>query len=228
MIFAAEMNHLEVLKELVQVISDRLVDSHGPLASAHDHDDGLISRKAAEGEAFIPVAGKQLVPDRGAGKDGFAGGKGLYGFGEVAADFCGGSEAEFVGKARGHVGLMNDAGDLQGVGGPDHGNADKASLGEDHVGMQLFQSPPGFEKAVYDPEGIGEVLQVKVAAELSCGNARIGDLIILDQLLFDTVFGTDVVDIVAGLLQIGKERYIGSHVACGPAAGQYDLFLCHK
>jgi hypothetical protein len=125
---------------------------------------------------------------------------------------------------------MYDAGNMERAGSPDDRDADESAFGKDHIRPDILQDSPGFPVTVDDPEGVREIFDVKIPAQLTGGDAEIRDLIIGDQLLLDAVFGTEIIDFIAGFLQIREQGQVGSNMSGSTAAGQYDdlSFLCHN
>ena len=175
-------------------------------------------------QAGLSVSGQKLCPDGASGEHGLLLREVGHGFREVAADLIGGRNADLVGQAGGHVRLVNDHRDMQMFCGQNHGYRHKAALGEDHVGSELFDNLPRLGVAGQNPEGIGEVLEVKVAAELSRGDSVVGDARIGDEFFLNSVQGTDVMDIEIRLAKRRNKRQIRRYMAGGAAAGKYDLF----
>ena len=173
------------------------------------------------------VAGEQLAADRSACKDCFALGEHLQRLREVAADLLGRAEAELVGQARRHVGLVDHARNVEGARRAHHRHADKAALGEDDVRFVFFEKFAGLAVAVNHAERIRKVLHVKISPELPRRDSHIGQPEIGDQILLNSLLGSDISDLITRFLQIRQERNIGRNMAGSPAAGQnYFLLGC--
>ena len=76
-------------------------------------------------------------------------------------------------------------------------------------------------------EGIGEILQIKVTAQLARAHSVIGyALHRLDECALDTCLSTDVVNLPPFLLKQRDERLIRGNVSGSAAAGENDAL--HK
>ena len=74
-----------------------------------------------------------------------------------------------------------------------------------------------------DLEGIGEVVQIKISAQLAGIYAVVRDILCLDELLLDAIVRADIKYLKAKTPQLGQERDVGRHMPRGPAAGQNYL-----
>ena len=225
MSLAAQMHDLESLQQLGQVAAHCVVDRDGALAAAHDHEHGLVRRETADLQAARLVAGEKFAADRSACEDCFALGEHLQRLREVAADLLGRAEAELVGQARRHVGLVDHARNVERARRAHHRHADKAALGEDDVRFVFFEKFAGLPVAVDHAEGIREILHVKISPQLSRRDSYIGQPEVGDQILLDPLLGPYISDLIARFLQIRQERNIGRNMSGSPAAGQYDFLL---
>ena len=119
---------------------------------------------------------------------------------------------------------MNDAGNFERSRCAHDRNSNKTSLGKNHVGTDFLQDTSGLYITFHNPERIREILQIKVAAELSRGNPIIGDIIISDQPFLHSFIGTDIGNFIAKLPQRRQEGDIWRNVSGGSAAGKNDSF----
>ena len=171
------------------------------------------------------VAGEKLAADRSACEDCFALGEHLQRLREVAADLLRRAEAQLVGQTRRHVGLVDHARNVERACRAHHRHADKAALGEDDVRLVFFEKFAGFAVAVDHAEGVRKVLHVKISPKLPRRNPHVRQSEIGDQILLDSLLGSDISDLITRLLQIRQERNIGRNMAGSPAAGQNDFLL---
>ena len=104
-----------------------------------------------------------------------------------------------------------------------HGNGHKTALGEDNVRFILFQNFQSFAVPFQYAEGICEIFQVKVPAKFTGRNAAVGNTGIFNQLLLNTLIGTDVLNVVSPLSQRRDQRKIRSDVPGCTTAGQNDF-----
>ena len=83
----------------------------------------------------------------------------------------------------------------------------------------------GLKRALNHAEGVGEVFQVEIAAQLAAVHDVIAHAVDrLDQAALDAVFRADVMNFPALGAQRGNESEVGRDVAGGAAARQNDLF----
>ena len=150
--------------------------------------------------------------------------KSLHGFREIAADLFRDGNTELIRKSRCHIGFMNDTGNLERSRRADDRNRNEASLGKYHVGADFFQDTPGLCIALQYPKGIRKILQIKIAAEFSRRNPVIGDFIVSDQLLFHSLIGTDIGNLIAELSKRRQKGYVWRYMSGGSAAGKNDSF----
>ena len=246
---AAQVDDPEVLQQFVQMGTDGLVDRGGALAAAHDHDHRLAggfrrSRsciflcgrgccgcvKAAQSKTLLTVTGEEFCPDRCSGQDSLVLWKICHSLGEVAAYLCSCAETQLVGEPGGHIRLMDHTGNLQTGGCAYNGHAHKAALGEDDIRPIALEKPSGFGISLEDTEGIREIFEVEIAAQLSGGHADIGNAAVAHKFLFDSVFRADISDFISRIAERGQECDIGRYMSGCSAARENDLFLsliCH-
>ena len=220
---AAEMHHGEFFQELRQGGAYGFVHGAGAEASSDDHEHRAVFGDPGQLIAPFPRTGQQFRADRGAGHQRLVRREILDGLREIAADGLRSPVGELVGQAGRHVGLVDHHRDVPHAGGPDHGHGNIAALGEDDVRLEFFDDLRRLAEAHQDPEGVGEVLHVKVSAQLSGGNAAVFDPLALDQTLFDTFVGTDIEDLKPCFLKTGKEGDVRCDVAGSTAAGKDDF-----
>ena len=215
---------MEILQEPRENAADRLVDGCRAQAASHDEDHRFAGRKSRELQGPDGIALQELLSDGGAGQHCLVCRQILQGLGEIAADLPGGRDADLIGQSRSQIGLVDNRRNMKMPGGQHHRDRHKAALGEEHVRLQLFDNAPGLAIALEHLEGIREILRIKVAAQLSGGNAVVGDLKFLDQLFFYSVVGAHVGNLVAELPESRQQGNIGSNVSGGASAGQkYSL-----
>ena len=222
--FAAEMDHLEFFQKFRKDTADMLVDRSCAEASADDHEDRLLAGKAAETAASLPVALKELLPDRSSGEDGFILGKAVDRLREIAADFCCGGEAKPVGKTRGHVGFVDNGRNFAFFCRNHNRNGDETAFGKYDVRLELFQDLLRLAKTFQDPERVGEVFEVKVAAQFAGRNSVVGNAELLDEFALDPFVGTDVGDLVACLPEGREQGDIWGNMTGSAAAGKDNMF----
>ena len=98
---------------------------------------------------------------------------------------------------------MDNHRDMQAAGRKNHGDGYKAAFGKDDVGAVIFQDLFGFTVAFQHAERVGEVLQIKIAAQLSRRNSIVGDAGLLDQPLLNAGIGADITDFITCVPQRG-------------------------
>ena len=164
---ATQMHDLESPQEFRQFAAHRVVDGNGALAAAHDHENRLVRRKAADGKSLVAVTGEELTPDRRARQDCFVGGHHLERLREITADLGSRAEAQLIGKAGRHIGLVDHTGNVERSGRAHHRHTDKAALGKDDVRSVFLEKFASLSESVDHAEGIREVLEVKISPELT-------------------------------------------------------------
>ena len=222
--FSAEVEYGELLKKRGEIAAHRLVHSAGTETSADDEKNRLILRESGQLPGLILVAGKKLGPDGGAGQDSLILREEVKGLGEIAADLRGGAVGELVRQSGRHVGLVDHHRDVLHPGSADHGDRDVAAFGKNDVGLEFLNDGSGFSEALQHPERIGEILEIKITAQLPGRNTAVGDPFFHDQFLFDPFIGTDVQDIETGFLKPGDQCHVRGHMSCCSAAGENDFF----
>ena len=96
---------------------------------------------------------------------------------------------------------------------------------DDVIGYDLPDDARRLRDALDDPEGIGEILQIKITPELTDGNSvEFNPFNLGNQILFGAVGRADVVDFPAVIHEPWYERQIWRDVAGSAAAGQDNLF----
>ena len=221
---STEMDDLPFFYKFGERVPYRLVDNARAQTSAHDHQDRFVCRETGQGESGASFPFHQFLADGASGQDGFLFREVLDGLREVTADLCGAGHAQLIGKAGSQVGFVADDGDMPAFGCHDYRDRDEAALGEDDVGLQPFHQGRRFGEAFDDPEGVGEILPVKVTAEFSGGNAVVGDVLGFDELFLDAVGGADVGDSIACGAQTGQQGNVRRYVTGSAAAGEYNMF----
>ncbi len=190
------MNHLKIIQKLGQGIAYRFVNSFRAQAAADDHNDRLVGCEFAHIIGCDFIAFRQFFPDRGACEDSFPFGEHRNGFREIAAYFFRYGYAQLVGQSRRHIRLVDNAGNGQGSGGPNDGNADKTAFGKNDVRLDLFQIFSGFPVALHYAEGVGEILRVKIPAEFAGSNTVVRNVEIRNQFFLNAFVGTYIVYLI--------------------------------
>ena len=155
------------------------------------------------------TTGEELTPDRRARQDCFVGGHHLERLREITADLGCRAEAQLVGKSGRHVGLVDHTGNVEGSGRAHHRHTDKAALGKDDVRSVFLEKFAGLPESMDHAEGVREVLEVKISSELTSRDPHIRQSEIGDQILLDSVLGSDIGNFVARFLQIRQQRQVG-------------------
>ena len=173
------MHHLEIFQKFRKHVPDCLIDGCRSLAAAYHHDDRFRGIESAQpvGRFFIPR--RELLPDGGTRQNRLIRGKLLQCLRKITAHLLRHRNTELIRKAGGHVRFMYDTRNSQCISGPNHRNADKPSLGKDHVRLLFFQVLSCLTHSLDHTEGIGEILGIKISSEFPCGNAIIGNVEIL-------------------------------------------------
>ena len=117
---------------------------------------------------------------------------------------------------------MDDAGNAQTVRGPDDRGTYIAAFGKDGRRRDLLQCLTGFSHAFDDPAGIGQVLQAEITAQLPGGDAGIRKACTFRQCLFNSLIGTDIMNVISALLQLGDKSQVRRYMAGASAAGKDD------
>lgn len=121
-------------------------------------------------------------------------------FREIAAHLGGRGNAYFVGKPWGHVRLVDDHRDFEVLGGQNHGDGDKAALGENDIRAIALEEPPGLPIALQNPKGVRKIFKVKVTAQLPRGDAVVGNACIFNEPALNSLVGADIADLVVRFL----------------------------
>ena len=125
---------------------------------------------------------------------------------------------------------MDHTGDLQACCCAHDRHADEAALGEDDIRAITLEELPCLGIALQHTEWIREIFDVKIAAQLPCGNADIGNAAVAHQFLLYAVFRADIGYLISCLPEGGQKRDVGRHMPCSAASSEDNLFLsciCH-
>ena len=98
----------------------------------------------------------------------------------------------------------------------------EAALGKNNIGAQLLQKLFGLQESLRDAKRIREIFEIEVSAQLSRGDPVIGDAEFFNQFFFDSVIGTDVLNIVVELPQARDQCNIWSDMTGCSAAAEND------
>ena len=165
-------------------------------AAAHHQQNRLIGGKVRHGQPLFAAAGKQLGPQRRAGEHAL-GGQRLCAFGEGGGYFFGKARADLIGQAGGEIAFMAQHGHAVQPCAHNHRHGYEPALGEAHVGLEPAHQVRALERAGNHAEGIGEVLPVKVAAQLAGFDHMIGHARqIAYHAVLDAILRADVVHLV--------------------------------
>ena len=223
---AADMQHVVLLRERGQRRTQHRVDRLRAQGAADHHQHRLAAVKAGQLQALLAHAGEDLRAQRRAGLNALVAQQ-LCALRKGRADGPGKRLAELVRQAGRDVALVHDHRDAAHRRADDDGNAHKAALGEDDGRLQLADDAKALEHAGDHAERIGEVLQIKIPAQLAGADRVVSDALHrFDQGALDAVFRANVVDFPALLKQQGNQRLIGGNVAGRAAAGQNNAL--HK
>ena len=96
---------------------------------------------------------------------------------------------------------MDDGRNLTFLSCKDDRNGNESAFGEDNIRFQKLDQLLGFSESPDNTEGVGEVLQTKIAAELSGRNSMVWNAESLNEFFLNAVVGTDLVNIIIKLFQ---------------------------
>ena len=86
------------------------------------------------------------------------------------------------------------------LGGQNHGDGDKAALGENDIRAVALEEPSGLPIALQNPKGVRKIFKVKVTAQLPGGDAVVGNTCIFNKPAFNSLVGADIADLVVRFL----------------------------
>ena len=116
---------------------------------------------------------------------------------------------------------MGDDGNAVELCAVNHGNGHEAALGEHHLGLQLADDRLCLKNALDHAEGIGEILQIKVAAQLAHRHGvELNFRKLSNQILLDAVGCADIMHFPAVLQKTRDQRHIGRDMSGRAAARQ--------
>ena len=87
LVFAAQVNDLEIFQKFRKDLTDRTVDGNGSQAASDDQNDRFFRGEAAEFQRLKLIAGEQLLADRGSGQNRLVRRQTVHGFRKITADF---------------------------------------------------------------------------------------------------------------------------------------------
>ena len=218
------MNDLKLFQKFRKGIADGLVDSHRTKASPHNHKDWFFFVESGHGKGRSFASLTKFLTDGASGENGFAFRKIRNGFREVTADFGGGWHGQFIGQPRRQVRFVADDRNVAASGCHNDWDGDKSSLGKYHIRFQLFHQFGSLCKSFQDAERIGKVFNIKIASQLSGGNAIVGNSLSLDEFFLDSFGGADIEDFVIFGTQTGKQCNVRCYVTGSAAACKYNTF----
>ena len=218
------MDNLEGFQKLRQDSADGIIDDHGSLAAADDQKNRFVSSKAAKIKCFQFVSFEKLLTDRRTGQNGFAIRNVADGLRKVAADLGGRGNGKLVCQTGSQVRLVDHDRDMAMLRCHDNRNCHKAALGKDHAGFQFFHQPDRLSVSFDNTEGIAEILDVKITAELSGCDAIIRNLQIFDELSLDTIIRTNILNIITFFLQLRNKGNVRGYMSGGTSTGKNDSF----
>ena len=219
------MNDLEGLQKLWQDSADGIIDDHRSLAAADDQKYRFVSGETTEVKSFQPVSFEKLLTDRRTGQNGFAIRNVADGLRKVAADLGGRGNGKLVCQTGSQVRLVDHDRDMTMLRCHDNRNCHKAAFGKDHAGFQFFHQPDRLPVSFDNTEGIAEILNVKITAELSGCDAKIRNLQIFDELSLNTIIRTNILNIITFFLQLWNKGNVRGYMAGSTSAGKNDSFL---
>ena len=73
-----------------------------------------------------------------------------------------------------------------------HRHGDKAALGKYHIRLIAAQQPQSLGVSLQYPEGVGEILNIQIAAQLAGRDAVIGNAGVLNQPPLDALIRADI------------------------------------
>ena len=218
------MQNVEACQQLRQGFAQAAVDALRAQAAARHEQHGLLSVESSQRQPGRTASAEQLRPERGARQHALVSQR-AGAFGERRRHFGGEARADAVGQPGGEVALVAYGRHAAQPGAEHHRHAHKAALGKAHVGPEPAHESNALKRAPDDAEGIGEVLQAEIAAQLAAFDGMVGDVGKPgDHLVLNAVFRADVVDVVACLAQMRNQAQVRGHVPGGAAPGQYDAF----
>ena len=227
LVLPADMDDVKVCKQCIQIVTYGLIHGGSAERTADDKQNRLCTVKTADFKALAAAAVKKFIADRCPCQDCFVRRKLLKCLRKIAADLFCRRNADFVGKSRRHVRLMDNAWDVKRCCRTDHRHTDIAALGKQYVRLIFFQKFSGLVVSADDTERIREILRVKIPAELAGFDSEKGDPAILHQLLLDSGQRADVLNFISGFPERWKQCDIWCHMSGCSAAGEDDFFLCH-
>ncbi len=116
---------------------------------------------------------------------------------------------------------MEDHRDAQQPRGHRHRYRHKAPLAENHRGPDPPQVAVGVGHSLEHPQGVTQVFQIEIAAELARADGVIGQLS-TDQLPLDPPMGTDIMDFPALGPQMVNQGQVGGDMTGGSPAGEHN------
>ena len=144
---------------------------------------------------------------------------------KVAADLGGRGNGKLVCQTGSQVRLVDHDRNMAMLRCHDNRNCHKAALGKDHAGFQFFHQPDRLSVSFDNTEGIAEILDVKITAELSGCDAIIRNLQIFDELSLDTIIRTNILNI-HNLFPSASESKgnVRGYMSGGTSTGKNDSF----